>query len=384
MTQRLRRFAIPLALILAVGAAIWYWTRPEPVSVRVAEVQRGVVESTVSNTRAGTVMAHRRSKIAPATSGQVVALPIKEGMRVEKGELLLELWNQDIRAQLDVAQARSRAAAAKADEACVRADAARRDAQRLIRLHNQGSVSEESADRAVSERDAAVAACRASRAEAQVADSNVEVADAALARTRLTAPFPGVVAEVNAELGEIVTPSPPGIATPAAVDLIDATSLYVSAPIDEVDAPAVQVGLPARVTLDAFPGRNFAGQVSRIAPYVLDLEKQARTVEVEVSLNDVPENTRLLPGYSADAEIIIDTARDVLRIPSEAVMEGGRVMLLDAEGRIAERNIETGLRNWQYTAVTSGLEAGDRVILTPGAEGVVPGAAARVDEGSAP
>ena len=93
----------------------------------------------------------------------------------------------------------------------------------------------------------------------KVRDAQVEVATARLERTLLRAPFDGVIAEINGELGEFVTPSPVGIPTPPTVDLIDSTCLYISAPIDEVDAPAVRIGQQALITMDAFPGRKFPG-----------------------------------------------------------------------------------------------------------------------------
>ena len=116
--------------------------------------------------------------------------------------------------------------------------------------------------------------------------------------------------------------SPPGVATPPAVDLIDYSCLYVTAPIDEIDASQLRVGLPATVTLDAFRGTEFAGEVTRIAPYVLDLEKQARTVDVDVTLQALPENVRLLVGYSADITVLLEQRDHVLRIPTESLLVG--------------------------------------------------------------
>lgn len=362
--------------IAVVAGGIWYLNRPEPLEIQVAEVQRGNVEATVANTRAGTVEAERRAKLAPTTSGSVAVLPVRRGDRVEAGQLLLELWNTDLRAELDVAQARVKAAEARASQTCVQAQSAQREAARLQRLRDQGSASAEATDRAVAERDAAAAACQAARADADVASGSVETVQAQLERTRLIAPFTGVVAEINGELGEVVTPSPPGIPTPPAIDLIDDSAMYVSAPIDEVDAPAVRVGMPARITLDAFSGRSFPGTVTRIAPYVLDREKQARTVEVEVAFDTPPEDAHLLAGYSADAEIITDVATDVLRVPTEAITERGQVFIVDGDGVIRVREVTTGIRNWDYTAVRSGLEVGELVILSPGREGVIDGAAA--------
>jgi HlyD family secretion protein len=187
-----------------------------------------------------------------------------------------------------------------------------------------------------------------------------------------------VVAEVNAELGEYVTPSPQGIQTLPAIDLLDLSCLYVSAPIDEVDAPPIMLGMKACVQLDAFPERRCNGIVRRIAPYVLDIEKQARTVEVEVELSDSDDLRGLLPGYSADIEISLDVKEDVLRIPTEAVLEGYHVLLYDHEtGILAEHQFEPGLSNWNFTEVSSGLEAGDKIVLSVGREGVVAGVKAK-------
>ena len=196
-----------------------------------------------------------------------------------------------------------------------------------------------------------------------------------MALTLLEAPFDGVVAEVNAELGEYVTPSPPGIATLPAVDLIDDRCLYVAAPIDEVDAPRIRTGMLACVSLDAFTGQWCDAEVRRIAPYVLDREKQARTVEVEVEIGAVDDDTRLLPGYTADVEIVVQARNDVLRVPTEAILEGYRVLVYgEADGVLELRAFEPGIANWRHTQVTSGLELGDRIVYSIDREGVESGA----------
>jgi HlyD family secretion protein len=181
------------------------------------------------------------------------------------------------------------------------------------------------------------------------------------------------VAKITGELGEFTTPSPPGIPTPPAVDLIDDSGLYVTAPIDEVDAPAIRLKMPARISVDAFPGRKFKGQVRRIAPYVLEVEKQARTVDVEVEFSDRAETQVLLVGYSADVEIVLDARDNVVRVPTSAIQEGNRVLAYRM-GLGEERNIATGLSNWQFTEVTSGLTLGDEVVLSLEKPGVKAGA----------
>ena len=193
---------------------------------------------------------------------------------------------------------------------------------------------------------------------------DVIVAQANLARTRLLAPFDGVIAEINGERFEFVTPSPLGVATPPVVDIIDNACFYVTAPIDEVDAADIQVGMPARISMDAFRDEHFSGRVRRIADYVLDIEKQARTVDVEVVFDQAPEGKNLLAGYSADIEVILDVRQDVVRVPTEAVMDGRRVyVFLPEEGRLAVRSIRIGLSNWDWSEVLEGVSPEEWVIV---------------------
>jgi HlyD family secretion protein len=380
MTAKRSRFFVLLLLIVGgVGALVWWLGQPTPVAVKVAEVNRGNVQDTVANTRAGTIKACRRAGVSPSVSGQIDGLPVTEGDVVKRGDLLMALWNEDIQAQYQLAQSEAVAAESRAAQACVRAEVAQREAERQRKLVQQRLGSEETADRADGESRAQQAACKAAQASTQVSQSQLDVVRAAMSKTRLTAPFDGVVAEVNGEVGEIVTPSPVGIPTPPAIDLMDITCLYVSAPIDEVDAPRIRLQMPANISLDAFQGKIFPGSVRRIAPYVTEVEKQARTVDVEVDF-DCPEDCLgMLPGYSADIEIILDERIDVARIPTEAVLEGSRVLLLNADSLLEERTVELGLSNWAWSEVSAGLQPGEQVVVSVERDGVEVGATATVE-----
>jgi HlyD family secretion protein len=255
------------------------------------------------------------------------------------------------------------------------------EATRQVALHREGIASDEGMRRLVAESKAQRAACRAAGEEARVAEAQVAVTRAMLAQTRLHAPFAGIVAEINGEMGEFVTPSPVGIPTPPTVDLIDTTCPYVSAPIDEVDAGHIRSGMVVRISLDAFGDRNFEGRVRRVAPYVLDLEAQARTVDVEADFVTADDTRTLLIGYSADIEVVLDRRDDVVRVPTEALLEGHRVLVF-VDGRLEERTIEPGLRNWRNTEVRAGLAEHERVVLSVDREGVEAGARARPDTGA--
>ncbi|MHB1052918.1 MAG: efflux RND transporter periplasmic adaptor subunit [Thiobacillus sp.] len=366
------RLVVFVLIAAALAYAGWRYTQPKPPEVELATIGHGVVESTVVNTRAGTIKACRRAKLAPAAGGQIVKLWVKEGDRVKAGQPLLELWNRDLAAQRDLATRQLATSEQRRREACILADNAKRDADRTQQLVDKGFVSPQNGEDARAQASARQANCDAVAADVKRAQAQIRVTSAGLERTTLTAPFAGIVARVTGEVGEYTTPSPPGIPTPPAVDLIDDTCLYVSAPMDEVDAPKIKPGQPARITLDALSGQTFSGTIRRIAPYVTEVEKQARTVDVEADF-DTPPKQVLLVGYSADIEAIIERRDNVLRVPTQAIQQDGTVLVLGTDDKLESRSLKTGLANWVFTEVMSGLKAGDRVLLSFDQESVKAG-----------
>jgi HlyD family secretion protein len=364
---------------LAVMLASAYWlTRPKPIGVVLKKVERGDVISSVVNTRAGTVEACQRTKLSPILGGRIEYLGVKEGDKVKKGQLLMKLWNDDQKAQQTLAEAQRFTSTQRVNEICTMAANATREAERQSSLRLKGFVSDAREDTAKSEAQARRAACETARAEVAGAQARVGVTKAEQGRTSLFAPFDGTVAKITGELGEYTTPSPPGIMTPPAIDLIDESCLYVNAPMDEVDAPKIKVGMPVRISLDALPKQTFTGIVKRVAPYVLALEKQARTVDVEVSFVELPQSP-LLVGYSADVEIMLSTRSSVVRIPTSALVEGSRVMMLQ-EGKLVDQSVRIGLSNWEFTEIVEGLNEGDSIVISLEREGVKVGAVAQAVE----
>ncbi len=369
-----------VAAVLLVAALVFWATRPEPVAVSLVTVERGAVELSVANTRAGTVEACRRAKLSMPIGGQIDRLLVTEGDHVEEGQLLMALWNLDRAARLAEARAALVSATRDSESLCIASRSDQREARRLVGLAASKLVAAESADLAEARAEASAANCAAGEARRLQAEAAVQTAEAMLSQTELKAPFAGVVAEVTGELGEYVTPSPPGIPTPPAIDLITDDCHYISAPIDEVDASDIAVGMPVRVSFDAFRGRDFEATVTRISPYVEDFEKQARTVEVEAELTALPDGIRLLAGYSADMEIILDSHELALRIPSEVIIDGRSVLVVNSEGYLEKRQITTGVANWRHTEITDGLAVGEGVVANVGGAGVVEGARAEVGD----
>ncbi|MBK7326163.1 MAG: efflux RND transporter periplasmic adaptor subunit [Propionivibrio sp.] len=374
MSPLIRRVLIALAIVAVIAAAFWWFSRPKPIVVVVSEIQRGKVESSIANTRAGTVEACQRTKLSPIMGGRIEVLAVKEGDRVKKGQLLMKLWNDDQQAQSTLAMAQVTTARQRVNEACAQARNAEREAERQTSLRERGFVSSSREDSARTEAQAKRAGCEGARADVAQFQAKVNATRVEQGRTVLYAPFDGTIAKIVGEVGEYSTPSPPGVPTPPAIDLIDDSCLYIKAPMDEVDAPKIETGQPVRISLDALPKQSFPGKVKRVAPYVSAVEKQARTVDIEATFDNPEAPGKLLVGYSADIEVILDVRDDVVRVPTSALLEGGRVLVAGAEGKLEERKIKTGLANWEYTEVTEGLKAGEKVVTSLERVGVKAGA----------
>jgi len=377
----MRRIAIILAAIAIIGLGLFFFTRPKPIPVALKEVATGKVEATLANTRAGTVEACQRTKLSTIIGGRIEYLGVKEGDKVKKGQLLLKLWNDDQQAQSALAQAQITLSAKRSEEACIAAVNAEKEAKRQSELRAKGFVSTSKEEAARTDAEVRRASCNTAKADIAQAEAKLKTTRVEQGRVALYAPFDGIVAKIVGELGEYSTPSPPGVPTPPAIDLIDDSCLYVKAPMDEVDAPKIQIGQPVRITLDALPGKILPGKVRRVAPYVSAVEKQARTVDIEVDFEKPAEAGKLLVGYSADVEIILAGRDNVLRIPTAAIQEGGKVLVFNADsGKLEERLIKAGLANWEYTEIVEGLTAGERIVTSLDKEGVKAGAKVMPDE----
>jgi HlyD family secretion protein len=365
-----------LALILVLIAIYWWLTAKNPIHVDVVYADNGVVEATVANTKAGTITACNRARMSLPIGGQIAAIPVKEGQVVEQGQLLLSLWNKDKKARLNEVKAILLTSEKYQQRACIVAKNSLKNAQRQKTLLKQKLTSQEVLDSAIATSQANQASCEAAFADVEGKHAMVNTIIANIEQTYLHAPFKGTIAEITGEVGEYTMPSPPGVPTPPAVDLLTHDCHFIEAPIDEVDAADLVVGQPVRISLDAFRGEDINGTLRRIAPYVQDYEKQARTVTIEVDLNKHRE-PHLLAGYSADVEVILARKENVLRLASDLIINDEYVLVLNANNVIEQRDVTLGISNWQYSEILSGINKTDKIISSVGLTGVKVGVLAQ-------
>lgn len=375
MKPALRWTLIVAAAVLAVVALRLTVFRPRALEVDAAKVERGAVEDAVTNSEAGTVKTRERARLGADQIGRIESIPKREGATFRRGDVLLRLDADAAGSRLELARGEAQAAHGAVAEARAGAALADRDFERLEPLAANGLASPGELDAARTRRDRARAALEAAVAREAAAQASIRLARTALANLAIVAPFDGVVSQRFVEVGEMLALGQP------ALEVLNPRRLYVSAPLDEMDIARVKVGLPVRVTLDPFPGRSWQGAVTRVAPFVNDVVQQNRTLEVEVDLVLGKDGPLPKPGTSADVEIILDRHDGVLRVPSFAVIEGRRALVIE-KGRAVARDVQVGLRNWEWTEVTGGLREGETVVTSLDQAGVKAGAAVRAKAAS--
>ncbi|MBL8633596.1 MAG: efflux RND transporter periplasmic adaptor subunit [Myxococcales bacterium] len=354
------RVVFILALIVAGVVARRMW--PErPLAIRAAHVQLGTVRDVVSSSTAGEVAPESRATLRAELGGPVIAVAKKRGERIKKGELLARLDPSDLDVKLRQATAAVATAEAQVQQAAARVETMKRQSERATKLLLGGAgtaqVSEDTAA-ALHESSRALQTVQSQREQAL---AQLVAAKVARAKADILAPFDGLLTDVPIQLGDTAAPGAP------VAHIIDDSRLHVDATIDEADVARVKPGQSAELHLDALPNRTISGRVTRTDPAVKRDLKGARTLTVEVEVSDleVARAAGLLPGMSANVEILVAEKAGVLAIPSNLIIGRGLnrfVYALVPEGklhRVRKRAVEVGLSNWDRSEIIRGLSAGE-------------------------
>jgi membrane fusion protein, multidrug efflux system len=298
---------------------------PKPVPlVQVAQAERRDLLKTMTYT--GSVEPVKVARMASPAEGPVVACSIREGDLVTKGQVLVKVG-------------RSRIAETGLDAA--REELRRQEAAfaRVAQLVTSGSLPGEQVD--------------ASRADLKRAEAQVAAMETGAGDYEIGAPWDGVVSRVWIAEGNYVSPRA------LLVELYDPASLIVRVSVPEQQALAIHADQSVRLSLDAYPGRRFTGTITRVYP---ELERITRTLTAEVA---VKEQVRLLSGMFARVEVTTQTVTNAVVVPETAlvVLPDGETVAFVLDGEKAvRRTVLTALEAGGAVAVTSGIQAGERVI----------------------
>lgn len=376
------------------------------VDVKTTPVNRQELAITVTATSTGTIKSETEVKITAQRIGKITKLFVEEGSIVKPGSMIAELDPEEAhlsllaaRASLEKAQSRLKElrnshdslkveietniekARAVLKEAEVRFKRfndlkekgymAQMDVDSVQKEYEVAKASLESAIAAKSRITAQTEEIKAQEAAVREAESSLSLAKLNYDYSFIKSPISGVVTSRPVKVGE--TTAKGALKGALVAHVVSMDDLYIEAFIDEADVAKVKLRQQANITMDAYQGNIFKGEIYRISPVVLGGKQETRTFEVRTRLKE--KQIIIKPGMSADVEIIVDNIKNALVIPSHAVMEkNGKKFIFIRKGSTAKLvPVETGQFNWNFTEITSGVNEGDTVIINPDAPGLADG-----------
>lgn len=397
-----------LVVGLTVAAAIKGRSADEGTKVSVEEVVRRDVTQFVTAT--GKIEPEVEVKIAPEVSGEIVELPHAEGDEVEKGALLLRIKDDNYRYQVDQREADLAAARASEIQSRARLEQARDDLDRSADLYEKELISFQQHRRVRTEFEVAQANFESAQAQVRRAEGLLSQSRDLLEKTTIYAPMDGTISRLPVEVGERVA----GTGQFNSIEVMrvaDLSNMEVVVEVNENDVVNVRLGNPARIDVDAFPDREFTGEVTEIAStaVVRGAGSQAEVTNFEVKIRIDADGETLKPGMSALADIETATVKDVLVVPIQSVTvrsrdgdktteqlaedmektrkertgEGAatarneeeeremerknkeslrRVVFIVEDGKAKLTPVETGIADTTFMEIKSGVEEGQQVV----------------------
>ncbi len=327
--------------------------------VKVFKVRREKITEKITYT--GTLEAWTKINITPEVGGKIALIHVQEGDRVAKGQLLAELETQSIRLQLR--QAEAGVAVAEASHAD-----ALRNKERMDRLIKENAVSEMQREKIQLAYDAAAAQLEQARAGLNLAQHALDV-------SMMRAPFAGVIASKNAEVGDVINPMMGGFGGGAGgvLTLMDYGRVKIDVAVSSEDIALIRKGQDAVLRVGAFPGREFRGTV-RVVNLTADPLSKKFGVEAVFENADAA----LRPGTFGDVVFEVQSHENALVVPQKAILENSYVFVVE-NGKAVKKTVTPGLQNMTMVEVLAGLAEGAAVVVE-GNYGLEEGAAVQVLE----
>ncbi|MEZ6317222.1 MAG: efflux RND transporter periplasmic adaptor subunit [Phycisphaerales bacterium] len=353
-------------------------------AVHLEPVERGDLVRTVS--APGSIEPRTLVKISSQVSAKVIALPFREGDEVKAGDVVVRLDPQTLTAVLESARASLRSEEARLTGAEAGLINARLDYERQQSLRETGDIPQ-------AELDAAEARYLSAQSSKQVIEHSIEIAQARideaekdLENTVITSPMDGIVTALNTEVGETVIVGTTGFAGSVIMEIADLSEMLLKAQVDEANIAPVKVGQQAKVFVNAYSDREFDGTVRQIG-----LKRQVAAdgtgfFEVEI-LVKTEAGERLYSGLTASTDISVEEFYDVLKVPSQAVLDRRTEELPDAvkngndyvdvnktfarvvyrmeNGKAVAMPVEVGPSDLTHTVILGGVDEGTPVVVGP-------------------
>jgi RND family efflux transporter MFP subunit len=358
---------IPAAAAMVIALVSCKPPKKETVQAPVAAGAAAVKTYTVARQKvsekiaySGTLEASKKTSITPEVGGKIARILVREGDSVRAGQVLAELETESIRLQLKQAEAGLAVAEAGYNDAL-------KNKERMDRLIKEKAVSEQQAEKVTLAFDAA-------KAQREQAQAGLNLAQYALNISIMKAPFSGVIAAKNAEVGDVINPMMGGYSGASGVlTLMDFAKVKIAVDVAENDALRLKRGQPVRLRVPSSPGREFPGEVT-IANSTAD--PATKKFRIEALFDNAGGELR--PGTFGEVVFEVSTHESALAVPQKAVLDDTYVFLVQA-GKAVKRPVTLGLQNATVVEVLSGLSEGD-VVIVEGNYGLTDGAAVSVSE----
>lgn len=326
--------------------------------VKVVKVIKQKISEKLSYT--GTLEAWQKINITPDIGGKIAEIYVNEGDKVNKGQILAELDTEALRLQLKQAEAAFAVGEANFKDAA-------RNKERMDRLVKENAVSEQQYEKVKLAFEAAQAQLEQAQAALNLVRHNLNV-------SIMKAPFSGVIASKNSNVGDVINPMMGSFSPVSGVlTLVDFSRVKTTVGVSQNDILRIKKGQVALLKIASYPDRSFQGTVSLVN---LAADPLTKKFNIEAIFNN--PDLVLRPGTFGEMTLEVSTHEDALVLPQEAIIEGKYVFLAQGS-RAQKKEVTLGLQNTDLVEITSGIKEGDLVIVE-GNFGLEDGAEIKIQE----
>ena len=362
-------------IILVVGIPlIRNQTSNETLEIEVQELSPRAIRSSIL---ASGKLAHEEEVLlSTEVIGKVSGLFVEEGDFVDAGQLVLQIDDEALRAQLEQRQASVRVQEIAIESARVRIKNLETQLSRREQLYKRGQLDEDTYDLAVNELELAKLDLQSREASLRQSNALLQEAEKNLSRTSVYSPLDGLVTSLDIKVGETAISSTTNVAGSSLMTIANPDSIHTEINVDEADIANVALGQEAEIVAIAYPDSPMTGTVDSIAISAKQpTGSQSLSFEVKISFTDT-NGVVLRPGMSCRAEIFTNTNDEVLAVPIQSIRieedmeldETTYTVFVYNNGIANEVEVEVGISDDEYQEILNGLEEGHQIITGPDRE----------------
>lgn len=375
-------------LVALILFALLGGSKEEIIQVQTEKAEKRDITQKVSTT--GKIEPEFKVIITPEVTGEIVALPVKEGDKIKKGDLLIKINAKQYLADSESAEATLLSSKSSLAMRKAELDRITLDYERVKGLHKKGLASDSEIETSKSNFESIKASYDGAKANVLSTEAALKRVVEQLYKTSIYSPMDGTVTALNVELGERVLGS--GFSQGTNIMTVsDLNNMEASVEVDENDVVLISIGDTARIKVDAFGDKIFKGVVSEIGNSAISsgLGTQDQVVNFNVKLKLIDLDKQLRPGMSCNADIETETIKNVISVPIQSVTARGNEMMKKSDGeennpapakkengnnkpkeivfvvkdgKAKSMEVETGISDDNYIYIKSGLSGGEQVI----------------------